>query len=195
MEESQVTDGATQQVNDQVEKESKKTEDVVAYSTYSKVMGTLKKRESELNEVRSRLESIELEKKQAEGNKDEVISTLREKLKEAQSSTDQLKHQYVWSSLEGQIKTEAVKHGCRNPDKLMKLLNEDDLKSIQVGNDFKVNQDDLNRLLEKAKKDNEDIALFQKKSVNINDVAPKMAQSKSVKEMNAAEVRKMLLEE
>jgi uncharacterized protein involved in type VI secretion and phage assembly len=182
-------------VNDQVEQTTKKQDDVVAYSTYSKVMGTLKKRESELNEVRTRLEAIELEKKQAEGNKDEVITTLRDKLKHTEEAQNKLKHQYAWTTLEGQIKTAALQQGCVNPDKLVQLLSDDDLKAIEVDESFKVNQDDLNRLLEKAKKDHSDIRLFKTKSVNVNDVAPVVpkTKNKTVEEMSASELKEYLL--
>lgn len=183
-EENQPNGQPEHQVDDSSQ-EAKQKDDVVAYSTYSKVMGTLKKRESELNEVRSRLENIELEKKQAEGNKDEVIQELRSKLTEAEKAQQKIKHTYAWNTLEGQIKTAAVQQGCVNPDKLIRLLEEDDLKAIEVGDDFRVNSDDLTRLVEKAKKDHSDIGLFGKKNVNVNDVTPKIGNPKTEKKYNS----------
>lgn len=185
MGEENPSNGQPEHQVDDSSQESKQKDDVVAYSTYSKVMGTLKKRESELNEVRSRLESIELEKKQAEGNKDEVIQELRSKLTDAEKAQQQIKHKYAWNTLEGQIKTAAVQQGCVNPDKLIRLLEEDDLKAIEVGDDFRVNSDDLTRLLEKAKKDHSDIGLFGKKNVNVNDVTPKIGNPKTEKKYNS----------
>lgn len=185
MGEENPSNGQPEHQVDDSSQESKQKDDVVAYSTYSKVMGTLKKRESELNEVRSRLENIELEKKQAEGNKDEVIQELRSKLTDAEKAQQQIKHKYAWNTLEGQIKTAAVQQGCVNPDKLIRLLEEDDLKAIEVGDDFRVNSDDLTRLLEKAKKDHSDIGLFGKKSVNVNDVTPKIGNPKTEKKYNS----------
>jgi hypothetical protein len=180
--------------NNQVENKTEKKDDVVAYSTYSKVMGTLKKRESELNEVRSKLESIELEKKQAEGNKDEVINQLREKIANSEKEKQSLQSKFAWNSLEGQIKSQAMKAGCVNPDKLIRLLDDDDLKAIEVDDSFKVNNDDLTRLIEKAKKDHSDIGLFGKKQVNVNDVSPKpMKQNeKKVEEMTASELKEYI---
>lgn len=185
MSEENQSNGQPEHQVDDSSQESKQKDDVVAYSTYSKVMGTLKKRESELNEVRSRLENIELEKKQAEGNKDEVIQELRSKLTDAEKAQQQIKHKYAWNTLEGQIKTAAVQQGCVNPDKLIRLLEEDDLKAIEVGDDFRVNSDDLTRLLEKAKKDHSDIGLFGKKNVNVNDVTPKIGNPKTEKKYNS----------
>lgn len=185
MGEENPSNGQPEHQVDDSSQESKQKDDVVAYSTYSKVMGTLKKRESELNEVRSRLENIELEKKQAEGNKDEVIQELRSKLTDAEKAQQQIKHKYAWNTLEGQIKTAAVQQGCVNPDKLIRLLEEDDLKAIEVGDDFRVNSDDLTRLLEKAKKDHSDIGLFGKKNVNVNDVTPKIGNPKTEKKYNS----------
>lgn len=185
MSEENQSNGQPEHQVDDSSQETKQKDDVVAYSTYSKVMGTLKKRESELNEVRSRLEGIELEKKQAEGNKDEVIQELRNKLTDAEKAQQQIKHKYAWNTLEGQIKTAAVQQGCVNPDKLIRLLEEDDLKAIEVGDDFRVNSDDLTRLLEKAKKDHSDIGLFGKKNVNVNDVTPKIGNPKTEKKYNS----------
>lgn len=187
---NQVVNDAPEVVNNTPSDESKKN-DVVAYSTYSKVLGTLKKRESELDELRSRIDSIELEKKQAEGNKDEVITTLRSKLKEAEEGSKKLQHKYAWNVLEGQIKTEAIKQGCANPDKLIRLLSDDDLKAIEVDAGFNVNQDDLKRLIDKARKDNEDIGLFKNRSVNVNDVSPTKSpapKQKKVEEMTPSEL-------
>lgn len=185
------SNGQPQDANGKPEETNQKKDDVVAYSTYSKVLGTLKKRESELDEVKTRLESIELDKKQAEGNKDEVITDLRSRLQSLESEKSTLRSKYAWNSLEGQIKSEAVRSGCVNPDKLVRLLEEDDLKSIEVDDSFKVNQDDLSRLIEKAKKDHSDIGLFGKKKVNVNDVSPKPVkhESKKVEDMTSAELR------
>jgi hypothetical protein len=193
-EENQNPSGETQEVSDVQEQETKKTNDTVAYSTYSKVLGEKKKMQEQLGDAMKRLEQIELEKKQADGNKDEVIQQLRSKLEEAENGQQKLKHQYAWTTLEGQIKSAAAQKGCVNPDKLIRLLDENDLKAIEVDDSFKVNNDDLDRLLDKAKKDHSDIGLFGKKQVNVNDVTPKPVKhkEKKVEEMTASELKEYI---
>lgn len=181
------TDGVTQEKN-------QTNSDKVAYATYSKVMGTLKKREAQLEDLQAKLEGIELQKQQDEGNKDEVIATLRKRLDETESEKKQLKHNYAWNSIEGQIKAKAVEAGCVNPEKLIRLLPDEDLKAIEVDDSFRVNSDDLGRLIEKAKKDNSDIGLFGRRKANINDGPAGVPNfgSKKVEEMSATELKKLI---
>ena len=67
---------------------------------------------------------LELQKKEAEGKKDEVIAALREennKLKDSNSKKDAA---YNWKTVSSQIKDAARDKGCTSPDKLLKLLEE-----------------------------------------------------------------------
>ena len=62
------------------------------------------------------------------------------------------------------------------------------LKGIELGEDYTVNADDLQRIISKAKDEHSDIGLFKKSSINVNDVTPNMS-NKSLNEMSSDELK------
>ena len=144
--------------------------DKVAYETYRKVLGEKKKRDAEVQELRDRLNAIELDKKQAEGNKDEVIASLRSELEKSKSQVSETKKNFAWNIMQSQIKSEAVNRGCKNPDGLIRLLSKDDLASIEIDDQFNVNKDDLSRVLDGVAERNADWDIFKKESKKVHDV-------------------------
>lgn len=125
----------------------------------------------ELATTRAELDRINDDKKIAEGNKDEVINSLRTKLADIESKSKTKENKFNWNTVSSHIKEAALLKGCTSPDKLIKLLDKNDLKSLQLYDDYSVNKDDLNSLIEKAMQDHSDIGLF-KKNVTINDKVP-----------------------
>lgn len=130
-----------------------------------------RKVQSELDSLRTNMQKVNDDKNLAEGKKDEVIESLRQRLSDIESNSKKKEDNYNWNTVSSQIKSVALQKGCLNTDKLMRLLDSDDLDKIQVYEDFTVNSDDLNTLVDKCIKDHSDIGLF-KKNVSINDVVP-----------------------
>ena len=185
-EQGQVASGETQeQVSDS--QETKGSE--VSYDSYRKLLGEKKKVQSELVALREKVETFEHEKLSSEGRKEEVIQSLRDQLSETKNALRETKQTFAWNSVESQIKQAAVNAGCVAPDKLVRLMGQEELKSLDITDDFRVNSDDLNSLIARAKKDHEDIGLFGKKKVNVNDVqGVNKIKSKKIEEMSTEEL-------
>jgi len=179
--ESQGGDATTQKKIDDLPE--KKTGSV-SYDTYDRVLKGRKRVDSELSDLKAQLADIEQGKAIAEGRKDDVIKSLREENNSIKTNLKEVKKNYAWNSVESQIVNEAVKQGCVNPTKLIRLLDREDLEGIEVSDDFSVNKEDLVRLVEKSKQENSDIGLFGKKTVNVNHAVPKIPNGKSSNELS-----------
>ena len=171
------------------EQGEKTSDDKVAYASFKRAVDEKKRFQAELNKVQDKLKLHEQDKAQNEGRKDDVINELRKELGETKKSLETKDKSYAYNVLSGQIKTEALKQGCVNPEKLIRLLDPSELKGIEVDEDFFVNTDDLQRLIGKAKEEHSDIGLFKNKHVNINDVTPSMIPNKSTNEMSSSELK------
>lgn len=156
------------------------------------LLGNLKQTKSELEELRNWKKDLELEQQQAKGDLEGVINKLREENNALKSDLTNTKRGYASKSIEDQIKQAAIGKGCVNADKLMKLITRDQLSTVQVGEDYRVNSEDLGRLVDELEKEHSDIGLFRSKSVNINHVTGDFKQGMvsmedKVKKMSADE--------
>lgn len=154
------------------------------------LVGEKKAMAAKLAEYESKMQSINEAKLLAEGNKDEVINSLRDQLSKIETESKEKEQAYNWNTVSSQIREAAASKGCTSPEKLIKLLETDDLNSIEVYDNYKVNTDDLDRVLNKAMKDHSDIGLF-KKTAKVDDVVPgnKIASSKKpLDKMTKAEI-------
>ena len=180
--------------DDQVESNK---EDVVKYETYSKATkdlhrwkSTAKEQDAAIQELNEKLKTYELSQAENEGRKDDVIKSLRDELNQTKTQLKEKEKTYAYSVVSEQLKREAVNQGCVNPDKLIRLMSTEDLKSIEVDDGFAINSDDLSRVIAKAKEENSDIGLFGAKKVNIHDINIKGAPTgpKPVSEMSKEEL-------
>lgn len=156
--------------------------DKVAYETYKKLLGEKKKRDEEVSSLAQKLKHFEEKELEQTGKHSELIDSLRNQLKEKDENLSQLQadiqsreKKEAWNTVTSQIKEAATVEGCMSPDKLLKLLDKSDLKALEVKEEsgqIKVNADDLKRLMEKARKENE--FLFKRPDPKINDLTPKV---------------------
>lgn len=148
-----------------------------------------------LAKYESDMQKINDSKLEAEGKKDEVIASLRKQLGETNEVLTKKEKSYNWNTVSSQIKEAAAAKGCTSPVKLLRLLGEEDLNSIEVYDDFSVNKNDLNRVLENAMKEHSDIGLFKSK-VSVNDITPSnnvnMTKEKAVGELTKEEILEQL---
>lgn len=126
----------------------------VDYETYQKTLVAEKNAKARLSQLESELEKIRQEKDLAEGNKDKVIEELKKHNDLLKSEFNKTKQTYAWSTLTGEIKREALKNGCKDPDKLIRLMSDEDLSSIEVGDNFSIDPGSLKEVIERSKKDN-----------------------------------------
>ena len=152
-------------------KESSDAKDTVSYETHKKLLAQRKADQERLRELEAKFQSIEESKLEAEGRKDELVESLRKRLEEKDNALNDIQKQYATKTLTEQIKAKAVELGCKPnyADKLIRLMDDSDLKSIQVDENYMANHDDLRMVLEKTKKDVPD---FFSKTVTIGDSTP-----------------------
>lgn len=128
--------------------------DVVAYDSYQKVLDEKKRVQESAMKAHQTIERLQQEKLSAEGKKDELISVLQEKVNGLETKIEKTGKNYAWNTLTGAIKREAIKNGCTDADKLIKLMGDADLKSITIGEDFSIESESLKTVIEKNKKEN-----------------------------------------
>lgn len=165
-------------------KEPKNPDDKVEYKTYSKVLGEakaaklenerLRKAAMEASELREKLQAKELEEMEKAGKTQEALDALKSTLKQSQEEIKKEKNKIMQSVVSSSIKAVAIKHGCVNPEKLLRLLDRDDIAQIDMDLDnYSVNESSIEALIEKAKRDHDDIGLFKRSSVSVKDGVPK----------------------
>ena len=145
-----------------------KVEDQVNYSSYSRVVGKKKKLQSDLSDMQSRLNALEDEKLESTGQKDELISKLRQDLGTQREELKTTKSDYAWQSVSSSIKDEAVKQGCTDTNALINLLGSERMNGLMehVGQDFKVEGNALQEVIGSMKTDYSHLKLFDDGQVN-----------------------------
>lgn len=129
-------------------------QDQVKYETFQKLLNEKKNVQGKLSEYEAELQSLREEKLQREGNHEKLIEDLRKKNTELSTNLSKKDQSYAWNTLTSEIKREAMRAGCENPDKLIRLLDDEDLRSIEVGENFSIDKQSLSAVLEKAKREN-----------------------------------------
>lgn len=163
----------------------------------------LEKNKQLLNELRAVKEEasslktwkvdVELKEKEQAGQYSEVIAALRDENKLLKETRESDKKAASFSKFTTQIKALAQEQGCVNSDALMKLMTKDQMASVEVDDNFNVNMDDTNRLLEALKTEHD--YLFTGKKLNINNIAGgfKATPQKEFKNMSSQEMRDAIL--
>ena len=138
-----------------------KKEDLVPYSTYKKALSEKQNTKSELDKYKSEYEKAMDKIKQyderlleSEGKKDELLDKYKKELDETKSLLTTKEKTFAWKTITSTIKEEALRNGCTNPDKLIKLLDDSDLKGLEIGDDYTIEQASLKQLIEKSKAEN-----------------------------------------
>jgi DNA repair exonuclease SbcCD ATPase subunit len=146
-------------------------EESVSYEAYRKLLGQRKADQDRLKELESRFQNVEESKLESEGKKDELVNSLRSRLEEKEKNLQSVQQKYAMTTLTDQLKSKAIQMGCKPAyaDKLIRLMDSNDLKSIQVDDNYRVNMQDLEVVLDKAKKEVPD---FFGKVVSIADATP-----------------------
>jgi hypothetical protein len=143
-------------------------QDQVSYETYKKTIAEVKKLKDTLRAQSDALAQAEQAKLMAEGNKDELINKLKTDLQKLEKTHKETFNSFVYSSLDAQVREEAAKLGCIDPDALVKLA---DLSQVEVdAKTFKADKTQLSEILESLKK--EKTYLFNRSGPKINTQGP-----------------------
>lgn len=158
------------------------------------LMAEAKRAKEEARELKARLEAIENEKLESQGKYQDINKSLKEKLTEYEKQINETKKKYAYNSVTSVIKQKAAELGAVNPDKVLKFIDKSDMELITVDENFNVDIDTVKMVLEKIKKENEDIALFKKNVPATKDVNPNPSYfqapsgDKKISEMTASEL-------
>jgi hypothetical protein len=198
METSNQTDGQSTEGN--ANSENQTTEPVKnpegVLNKNRELLGVNKKLSSKVSELEEMVKTFNQDQQISEGRKDEVIGKLREEVKVLRTELVDTKDSYNWNTVESQVKQAALKDGCVDPDKLVKLIDDNDFAALEVDGKFRVNQEDLTSLLTKVKKGNP--FMFSEGSANIDDLNPsnkiQKVTKKPISEMSTAEIEAALKE-
>jgi predicted RNase H-like nuclease (RuvC/YqgF family) len=125
----------------------------------------------EARELKAQLESINLEKEQKKGNFEGVISSLKDKVKEAQKEAAQLKSNFAENALDRAIENTAISKGLKGQqlEAFMKLIDRDAKGIVEFDEGFNVKSEDVTGLVDDHLKRYGDI--FNRK-INVVDQSP-----------------------
>lgn len=163
---------ATDDVSDvkSVSKEST-SGDSVSYDTYKRTVSEVKKLKESLKEaqaLKDRLAELEQNEQMRQGKHEETIASLRAELDKAKKSERGVFQKFAIRSLSAQVKEEAMKHGCVDPDAVMKLV---DLSELEVdGDTFEADKEKIAEMISDLK--SKKAYLFNKPAPKINGALP-----------------------
>lgn len=161
------TANETKTTNSSATSGSETEEDKVLYSSYKKVLGEKKKVESFLNELKAENEALKNAQMQAEGKKDEVITNLQKKIKEAEETLKKQNASYAMRVVSTQVERAAKDFGCKAVKDLIQLS---DVSELEINDNYEIDEKSLKSFVEKAKKERP--YLFENKTVNVKDANP-----------------------
>lgn len=153
-----------------------------------------KKREQEKRrELESRLTSLEQEKLEAEGKKDDLIKALKAQVGDVTKKYNQATMTYAERLVQAQVSQKAKELGCIDTDLLTKAI---DIGQLEVGEDFSVDPNTLEQQLLSVRKSKP--YLFKTEAPKIKDGVPSTKGAQSVKadlsKMTLAEMKKYAME-
>lgn len=134
--------------------ENQQHEDKVAYSSFQKVLNEKKTTQSKLSEVEKELAKYREKEMETQGKTQELIDGYRKRVDELESTLNKTKKTFAWNTVSNTIKAEAAKLGCQDPDKLIRLMDDQDLQALNVDENFNLDRETLSKVLEKNKKEN-----------------------------------------
>tara|TARA_Y100001973_G_C5161974_1_gene313982 strand:- start:671 stop:1321 length:651 start_codon:yes stop_codon:yes gene_type:complete len=192
----QVSDqSASETVKENVNTETK-SDNIPSYEWHRRVLGENKKYKSQLTEAQQRLEAYEQKEMEAQGKHQDLIAALRDenqKLKAGISERDQV---YTWSKRSEALRHVASQQGCVKPDHLLRLMDEDVLKQIQVDDSYNPVAEDVARVVESFKGNPDYQYLFRAKAHSVDTVTPnskvQKKERRKVSEMSSDEIAKYL---
>lgn len=155
------------------------------------LLSKYKREQAEKERLLEENRTFKMADQERKGNTDAVIKALREENLALKTEKKQNKQEKAFATFSSQVKDLAKKRGCANPEKMFKLLGKEEMASIDTDENFNINADDANRLIDQLIAD-DDIGLFKSADVNVNTVnsgfKSNASASKGLKEMSKAEI-------
>lgn len=166
--EAQATSGATTETSGSVEGKQQTTTETQSASDKTGEQYSadfVQKLKKELENYRSKSKTLEMEKAEAEGRKDDVIKTLKDEL----TSLKAKEVNNMRAQVANQVKAKAAEMGCLKPKFLMSEIDVDqfevDPSTLEI-----VNKDQLSNALEAFRRENP--FMFKQSGPNLKDGVP-----------------------
>lgn len=126
----------------------------VSFESHQKLLGEKKNLKARYDEMEKKLKDLEANQLHAEGKKDELLTNYKKRVDELEGSLSTTKKSFAWNTVVGEIKREALRQGCLNPEKLLRLMSDETLNSIEIDDNFSVAVESVKRAVEESKKEN-----------------------------------------
>lgn len=149
----------------------------ISYDTHRRLLAQRKKDQERIRELEAFKEDLDLQRKEAEGKKDEVIQSLRESKDKSEREKLSILQSFTKKTVRSEVAKEALARGLR-PDRLNSFLKlsedsfiDNSATPIQIDESFNiVNRDVFNSIMDKESLDCSD--WFVKQAAQPNDVVP-----------------------
>lgn len=168
--------------------------DSVSYQTHRRLLSEKKELQTKTQELQARLEALEQEKMAVEGNKDQLIESLKKQTKEASEKATRLANFFKFQVVSDKVERKAIEAGCVDPKTFVKNI---DLTGIEpdIDNGFAVDEQAIQVAVENGKKNLP--YFFTQPKPKINDVVPRTINGipdKKPSEMSTEELLRALKE-
>lgn len=160
----------TQESSASTEKQTANTNNS-AVDDYKRDMFKYKQKAKELED---RLQEYALADEQKKGNLEGVINALKDENRRLKQETAQSRLNFAEGKLEDAVKSFALKKGCKDPETFYKLIDRNDLQTVELDDKFRASSDDIASIVERYMGKYEHLGFFGK-SVNIVDKSPSNA--------------------
>lgn len=135
-----------------------------------------RKLKESLDEVEAKLKAIEDSKLQEQGQFKEAFEKAKKESEELKTQNKKLQATYAYRVVTAQVKEEAIKAGCVDPDAFIKLASANGLlNDLEPDDDFNVKSEDVKSIVEKAQKNM--TYLFGKQAPSVKDGIPSKPQA------------------
>lgn len=122
----------------------------VDYTRFSREVNKTRNLKAALEKERSEKESLLQAKLEAEGNKDELISSLRKEVSEWRGKATSAVSNFAKSKVHEVMMSEASKLGCQDPELIMRAYG-NDIDGIEFDESFNPDRDQIRMTLDKIK--------------------------------------------
>lgn len=151
--------------------------DTVAYESFKKSVEAEKKARERAQQLETELSTYKTKELEAQGKYEEITQTLKQQLQEEREALKKEREANAWRTVTSAIKTEAIKHGCLDPDDLIKVLNKSDFEKLRSV-DGSIDSDSLTALIDDTKK--RKVHFFDQAKITVNDVVPRTGEPEKV---------------
>lgn len=155
MEESQQS-APVEQPKESSGSEGNESKDFVKYESFQKLLGEKKGLQEKFQATTEKMKELEEKLMEKDQDVQKQANYWKEKYETTNKKLEDTNKSYTWTMLTSQVKSKAESLGCTNSEKLIRLMDDDDLRALsqEIGEDFKLNNDVLNGIIEKNRKEN-----------------------------------------